>query len=73
MPAQSRAFFYLAATFGEDIEWYKGGYSFVAYREKRRQTLRNCWLSKRAGREHKLVGQAPVANHVVTDLDPTPV
>ncbi len=25
--------------FGDDIEWYKGGYSFVAYREGEKQTL----------------------------------
>jgi len=27
-------------TYGEDIEWYKGGYCFVAYREKEEQTLK---------------------------------
>jgi sarcosine oxidase, subunit beta len=27
-------------TFGEDIEWYRGGYCFVAYREKEEQTLK---------------------------------
>jgi sarcosine oxidase, subunit beta len=57
-------------TFGEDIEWYKGGYSFVAYREKEEQTLKKLlaiqkslglninWLDK-----HQLLS-------VVPDLDP---
>ncbi|MBN2257801.1 MAG: FAD-binding oxidoreductase [Anaerolineaceae bacterium] len=28
-------------TYGDDIEWVTGGYSFVAYREKEEQTLKN--------------------------------
>jgi sarcosine oxidase subunit beta len=57
-------------TYGEDIEWYKGGYSFVAYREKEEQTLKKLlviqktlglninWLDK-----HQLL-------RVVPDLNP---
>ncbi len=28
-------------TFGDDIEWYKGGYSFVAYREREERILKD--------------------------------
>lgn len=28
-------------TYGDDIEWYQGGYSFVAYREKEEQVLKD--------------------------------
>ncbi len=28
-------------TFGDDIEWYKGGYSFVAYREREEKILKD--------------------------------
>ena len=28
-------------TYGDDIDWYKGGYTFVAYREQEEKTLKN--------------------------------
>ncbi len=56
-------------TYGEDIEWYQGGYSFVAYREKEEQTLKKLlviqkslglninWLDK-----HQLLSMVPDLN-----------
>ena len=34
-------------TYGDDIEWYQGGYCFVAYREKEEQALKNVAVQQR--------------------------
>jgi len=36
------------AIYGEDIEWYKGGYCFVAYREKEEQTLKKLLVTQKS-------------------------
>lgn len=35
-------------TYGDDIEWYKGGYSFVAYRDKEEATLKELLKTQKA-------------------------
>jgi sarcosine oxidase subunit beta len=34
--------------FGDDIEWYKGGYSFVAYRDEEEKTLKELLITQQA-------------------------
>lgn len=35
-------------TYGDDIEWYKGGYAFVAYREREEQSLKELLVKQKS-------------------------
>ena len=57
-------------TFGEDIEWYKGGYSFVAYREKEEQTLKKLLVTQKSlGLNINWLDRRQLLS-VIPDLDP---
>ena len=57
-------------SFGEDIEWYKGGYSFVAYQEKEEQTLKQLLaIQKSLGLNIDWLDKAQLLK-VVPDLNP---
>lgn len=56
--------------FGVDIEWYKGGYSYVAYRPEEERTLKELLtVQKRAGLNIDWL-DAPDLLEVVPDLNP---
>ena len=56
--------------FGDDIEWYKGGYSYVAYRPEEERTLKELLaVQKRSGLNIDWL-DAPALLEVIPDLDP---
>jgi sarcosine oxidase subunit beta len=56
--------------YGDDIEWYKGGYSYVAYRPEEERTLKELLaVQKRSGLNIDWL-DAPALLGVIPDLDP---
>ncbi|MBC7361337.1 MAG: FAD-binding oxidoreductase [Candidatus Aminicenantes bacterium] len=57
-------------TYGDDIEWYKGGYCFVAYREEEEKTLKEVIpLQKRHGLNIDWL-EAEELRKLIPDLNP---
>ena len=57
-------------TFGDDIEWYQGGYSFVAYREREERVLKDLLKIQQAyGLDIRWLGRDDLLK-VIPDLNP---
>jgi len=57
-------------TFGDDIEWYQGGYSFVAYREREERVLKDLLKIQQAyGLDIRWLGRDDLLA-VIPDLNP---
>ena len=56
--------------YGDDIEWYKGGYSFVAYRNTEENTLKNLLVKQKSYGLNVDWLDAPQMLELMPDLNP---
>jgi sarcosine oxidase, subunit beta len=59
-----------AGLFGDDIEWYKGGYSYVAFRPEEERTLKGLLPAQKAAGLAIDWHDAPSFLEIIPDLDP---
>jgi len=59
-----------AAEFGDDIEWCKGGYSYVAYRPEEERTLKELLSAQKASGLNIDWHDAPSFLEIIPDLSP---
>ena len=56
--------------YGDDIEWYKGGYSYVAYRPEEERTLKDLLTGQKAAGLNIDWHEAPSFLQIIPDLNP---